>query len=251
MSNNQAGQSTREMQRRRRFARKALGIVALVALVCLVVFNLAGMKIGGLASVIISLSCIVLMKLLGRTAISDVEMILKREKDAARGADSEEKVGVLLDALDRERSQVFHDVVLGPGNIDHVVVRRDGAVFVIETKSHYGKITQDGLQLLRNGRPFEKDFIKQTLNNAVTLGRHLESYAERRIWVNGILCFARGFVQIRGPIRGIQTAPSKWLAEKLHKGEGNVDLADWLWENVGTLLALPTKSAGESPRLDD
>ncbi len=56
-----------------------------------------------------------------------------------RGAMAEEQVGALLDGLPQEKWRVVHDVSLGRGNVDHIVIGPPG-VFTIETKSHPGPI---------------------------------------------------------------------------------------------------------------
>src|ERR1700759_2341184 len=56
-----------------------------------------------------------------------------------RGAVAEERVGGVLDQLDRTRWRVIHDATLGRGNVDHIVIGPPG-VFTIETKSHPGPI---------------------------------------------------------------------------------------------------------------
>src|SRR5205823_4103462 len=56
-----------------------------------------------------------------------------------RGAQGEEHVGALLDALGERGWRVIHDASFGHGNVDHIVVGPPG-VFTIETKSHPGPI---------------------------------------------------------------------------------------------------------------
>lgn len=56
-----------------------------------------------------------------------------------RGATGEEHVGALLDSFCGEDWQVLHDVSLGHGNIDHILIG-PGGVYTIETKSHEGPI---------------------------------------------------------------------------------------------------------------
>ena len=55
-----------------------------------------------------------------------------------RGATGEEEVGELLEGLGGEW-RVEHDVSLGRGNVDHVLVGPAG-VFTVETKSHPGPV---------------------------------------------------------------------------------------------------------------
>jgi len=243
-----AGSSTRERQKARRFDRKALCLFGIAVVVCLMILMLAGLRIGGLVSLAITAACLVFLKYINTDFNAAIDHVLEREKHSTRGAEAEEKVGGLLETLDKKRFQIFHDVVLGYGNIDHILLRRDGAIFIVETKSHFGKISQDGFQLLRDGYPLEKDFIKQTLGQVMRLREQLMGYAGRDLWVNGILCFTKGFIQVRGPIKGIRVVPSKWLLEKLDEGKVNEDLADWLWEYFATLLTLPPKAV-EPPSL--
>ena len=83
----------------------------------------------------------VILQLCALVAISAVERrfvpIVERR---ARGAGAEERVGALLDGLDGW--QVIHDVDLGRGNVDHVVVG-PGGVFTVETKSWKGYFDPD------------------------------------------------------------------------------------------------------------
>lgn len=70
-----------------------------------------------------------------------------------RGASGEELVGGVLEELPGPHWRVLHDVVLGRGNVDHVVIGPPG-VFAVETKSHPGPIRVDRLHgaLLRQAR---------------------------------------------------------------------------------------------------
>jgi hypothetical protein len=57
-----------------------------------------------------------------------------------RGATGEERVGGLLEELaGRDDWHVIHDVSLGRGNVDHILIGPPG-VFTVETKSHPGPI---------------------------------------------------------------------------------------------------------------
>jgi Nuclease-related domain len=58
-----------------------------------------------------------------------------------RGARGERKVGAVLDGLGPEW-HALHDICLGRGNIDHVLVGPAGT-FTVETKSHRGRIPAD------------------------------------------------------------------------------------------------------------
>jgi len=56
-----------------------------------------------------------------------------------RGAAGEELVGVVLEGLREHGWFALHDVQLGRGNTDHVLVGPAG-IFTIETKSHRGRL---------------------------------------------------------------------------------------------------------------
>ncbi len=56
-----------------------------------------------------------------------------------RGATGEEQVGALLEELSEEGWHVMHDVSLGHGNVDHILIGPAG-VFTVETKSHPGPV---------------------------------------------------------------------------------------------------------------
>jgi hypothetical protein len=86
-----------------------------------------------------------------------------REQQAIRGAKAEEAVGAILNRLPGNH-RVLHDVPKQFGNIDHLVFREDGAIFLIESKSHHGEVTVRNDELRRDGRSFERDLVSQTLS---------------------------------------------------------------------------------------
>ncbi len=66
-----------------------------------------------------------------------------------------------LNKLPMDRFIVAHDIKFKYGNIDHLVIRDDGRVFLIETKAYRGKISTDGRHILVNGRLPRKNPICQ------------------------------------------------------------------------------------------
>ncbi len=103
-------------------------------------------------------------------------MLCEREM-LPRAQNAEEKIGALLDQLPADYV-VWHDVKTDGGNIDHLAFRKDGAVFLIETKSHHGNIAQKDGQLCRNGQPLEKKFIGQAHRNVFWLKEFFENAFE-------------------------------------------------------------------------
>lgn len=153
-----------------------------------------------------------------------VAMVLTDDKEdpdkfidrAFQGAEGEEKVELLLSSLPDTYS-VFHDLPCPLGNIDHIVVGPTG-VFVIETKSHRGNIvvSSDG-QLMRNGRPLEKDVVKQVWRQTFWLKETLESRLGETVFIHPFLVFVNGFVRVRNPVKGVTILPGKWLVESMTK----------------------------------
>ena len=125
----------------------------------------------------------------------------KRITDADTGAKAEQAVAEALQELPDDY-YVFHDLEFPGFNIDHVVLGPNG-IFLVETKSQKGNITQNNDALLTNGRKFFKDFLKLCWSQAYSLRDHLGKDRLGELSIKPILCFARGFVEIRGPVRGV------------------------------------------------
>ena len=95
----------------------------------------------------------------------------KRISHADTGAKAEQAVAEALQELPDDY-YVFHDLEFPGFNIDHVVLGPKG-IFLVETKSQNGNITQEHDVLLRNGRKFFKDFLKQCWSQTYSLRDHL------------------------------------------------------------------------------
>lgn len=122
-----AGQHARATQRR--LAKRTIVKVAVV--VSGLVLTIALLGFGWVTSAI-EVGVVLCLVLIDRTASSLVERW-------GRGAAGEELVGQVLEGL-RERGWLaLHDVQLGRGNIDHVLVGPAG-IYTIETKSHRGRL---------------------------------------------------------------------------------------------------------------
>ncbi len=129
------------------------------------------------------------------------------ERTWLAGGRGEEKVGAELEGLREHGFYIFHDVqISGVGNIDHVALGPCG-FFAIETKSHGGKVRVSGGEILRNGRPFEKDFVAQSWRGCFRLRKILNAQ------VVPLLCFTDAFVEGRTFVRGVRVLPLPWLKE--------------------------------------
>lgn len=169
----------------------------------------------------------------------------KRAKDANKGALAEEKVGAKLTALPEEFVS-FHDLAFPGFNIDHVAVG-PGGVFVIETKSHGGKVTNNGNQLLLNGSTPEKDFINQTWSQTYHIKNLLKERLGKEIPVNPVLCFTNAFVQVRGTVKGVSVVNGGYL--NTHIARQKPVLEKSLIAQVVASLKIETRAAEPDKRL--
>ena len=147
------------------------------------------------------------------------EKVQAAEKTWIAGGRAEERVGEELEGLRAHGFYVFHDVALpGVGNVDHVVLGERG-FFAVETKSHAGRVTARGGELFRNGRPFEKDFVKQAWSGCYRLREVLDAD------VTPLLLFTDAFVEGRVYARGVRVLPLKWLTGEILNSNSRHDLA--------------------------
>lgn len=111
----------------------------------LLVLLTAGPILGlrGLALVIVELAAIGLM-------IGANRLYSPRIDNWLQGAEGERNVAAVLEELKADGWQALHDVSLGRGNIDHILVG-PGGIYTIETKSRGGRIEVDriGLNMLK------------------------------------------------------------------------------------------------------
>lgn len=161
----------------------------------------------------LGLPAVIVLVVVFRVVMGELEKsgkhLKKRAKDAHRGARAEEKVEAKLTALPEDFIS-FHDLEFPGFNIDHVAVG-PGGVFVIETKSHGGKITSNGNQLLLNGSTPEKDFINQTWGQTYHIKNLLKDKLGKEIPVHPVLCFTNAFVQVRGTVKGVSVVNGGYL----------------------------------------
>jgi hypothetical protein len=150
-------------------------------------------------------------------ALSSMETLHKREKDALHGAKAEEDVAALLESFCRTGHVLMHDVESAYGNIDHIVLTQSGNIFLIETKGHGGKASLEGQVILVNGRPAEKDFIKQTLSNTYWLKSRLDQITGQDVWINSLIVFANAFVAKPYRAKGITIINKRFLIETLEQ----------------------------------
>jgi hypothetical protein len=123
------------------------------------------------------------------------------DKDAAswsQGAEGEETVGAILEGLASDGWFVLHDVSLGRGNIDHIVVGPAG-IFSIETKSHRGRVNVGHL----DQRMLKQAYAEKKVIETIT-----------QLDVQPLLVFSQAYLVGSVPARraGVTVLPARMLA---------------------------------------
>lgn len=119
-----------------------------------------------------------------------------------RGAAGEEAVGRILDDLAARGWFAFHDISLGRGNVDHIVVG-PGGLFTIETKSHPGRRALDSLD-------------PRMLRQAYAQKKALERVTGKP--VTPLLVFSRAYLEPAvGWARGVTVLPARMLVRHLER----------------------------------
>jgi Nuclease-related domain len=150
--------------------------------------------------------------------------IADRALDARRGAVAEEAIGNLPGELPAGYF-VVNDFVLNRGNIDHIVISTKG-ILTVETKSHRGVVSCEGETLKRDGKPFEKDFIRQAWAEAYSIRDLLTEKGVCNLRPQPVIVFTDADVQVKGKVRGVHIVSSKdfhaflkglpaWMSERL------------------------------------
>ncbi len=153
---------------------------------------------------------------------------LRLFRNARQGAIAEEHIGTLLAGLGPDY-RVMHDLPTRYGNIDHLVISREHGLFVIETKSHRGRVQLTAEKLTVSGRPAEKNFAAQVQNNVTWVKQRLLDHYGIDIWVNAVLVFDRAYVTPMGWWKGMLVVNSKYLIEQLtHSPKRAVDPRLWI-----------------------
>jgi len=171
------------------------------------------------------------------------QVAIREEERADRGAAAEEQIGEILDGLG-EGFEVIHDVETPYGNIDHLVIGQHCGIVLIETKSHHGKVSARGDQLLVNGRLPEKDFIRQSLRNTYWLRQVVEFVTKDKAWITPVIVFTNAFVEVSGTIKGVHVVNVRFLERFLHS---HAEADTSVWEAKEEIKSLLIPHAREDP----
>jgi hypothetical protein len=155
------------------------------------------------------------------------EACADRALDARRGAVAEEAVGNLPGELPAGYF-VVNDFESKRGNIDHIVISTKG-ILTVATKSQKGVVTCEGEMLKRDGKPFEKDFIKQAWAEAYSIRDLLTEKGVCNLRPQPVIVFTEADVQVKEKVRGVKIIGIKdlhafleglpnWMSERLSNG---------------------------------
>ena len=108
-------------------------------------------------------------------------------------------MGQFLQDMQVERLRVFHDVVADGFNLDHVVICARG-VYVVDTKTWRkprsdARITVRALRVTKDGRPVDRDPVRQVIAGAQWLSGVLEAGTGRKFRVQPVLVFPGWMVE--------------------------------------------------------
>jgi Nuclease-related domain len=128
-----------------------------------------------------------------------IMQIRPRLRALQQGIDGEKAVGQFLDRMREQGYQVFHDVLGGGFNVDHVLIG-PGGVFTIETKTWSkpargdARVTYDGIQLLVAGHAPDRDPLVQAKSQAGWMATLLFESTGRQFPVQPVVVFPGWFI---------------------------------------------------------
>jgi hypothetical protein len=134
--------------------------------------------------------------------------IQRRLQNYKLGSQGEKIVGEKLEDLRKEGYKIFHDVVGGNFNIDHIVVSPKG-VFVIETKARSKRkdgstsgrnqseyeIESDGQTITLKGKKPDDEPIKQALKNAEWVRELLKQRIGKEYPITAVIAYPNWYVK--------------------------------------------------------
>lgn len=213
------GKSTRELQRKRYLSKAAIVFfgVGLAFMMYGIFVTLIFPKHQNIIGFLILIATVTIIKIIFSLVEKKGREIQTEIYKATKGAKAEEEIGTILKQLPPQYT-TFHDVPSDHGNIDHLVEYNEGKkIFLVETKSHHGKVTREGDKLLIDGITTQTNFIKQALNNAYWLRDKLKEEMKEHKFINTIIVFTNAYVDNRKPItiKNVHVVNKRFLIDKI------------------------------------
>lgn len=171
-------------------------IIAII--VMSVVYPLYELLGGSGPAIAIHLVFIIILLVLLKGVVQDMQVRLQ-------GAGGELVVRTTLRGLD-DRFRVLGSVVIGnKGDMDFVVVGPTG-VWVIEVKSHKGRIRIEKGQLLRDNKIFDKNFIRQVWGATYALKDALKQRVPMNLHIQPVVVFSSPYAKLGVELNKLEDA---------------------------------------------
>ncbi len=136
-----------------------------------------------------------------------------RERPEGGNGSVEEAPGAMGDNLP-DGYFLVHGFDSVMGKIDRILVCPKG-IFTLETDGCEGEVTFDGEKLLRNGRPFEKDILKQAWAQCFLARNLLGGWGLTSPLPEPVIFFRNAAVRIPGKAKGIEIAGNGQFPQNL------------------------------------
>jgi hypothetical protein len=217
---NKAGVGVRKMEAARWMAALFVMIIMFAGIYLYSKNSKAIATLGIPVSLLVFVGIIYWIKAMGAKADAYADRVL----DARHGAVAEEAVGNLQGELPAGYF-VVHDFVSKRGNIDHIVISTKG-ILTVETKSHRGVVTCEGALLQRDEKPFEKDFIRQALVQAIYIQDIIARQNISAPKPQPVIVFANANVQVRQQVRGVEVIRRRYFPAYLKRLPNRISAGD-------------------------
>ncbi|MEM6519158.1 MAG: nuclease-related domain-containing protein [Cyanobacteria bacterium P01_C01_bin.70] len=142
----------------------------------------------------------------------------RRANHADQGAQGEEEIAQAIADLPAAGWKIEYGLRLGKGlgDVDIVCVSPRNKAYVIDVKSHRGRVIANGQKLYRlmgsHKYAFEKDFLKQVMKQAFQVKQQ-----KQLKFVTPILAFSDAKVTFKGKIQGVYVVEKSRLSYLLNK----------------------------------
>ncbi|MCL4251359.1 MAG: NERD domain-containing protein [Anaerolineae bacterium] len=203
-----AGASVRAMETERKIKALRFMLITIICVGLWAVISLYARSLGISDGVLLLAMPFCLLAI--RLADKHTDKLIALKDRADRGAKAEEVVGELLAELGNDYC-VLHDIECKFGNIDHMVISKTGACFLIETKAHGGRVKIADGRILVNGHEPEKNFTGQTFTNMYWLRDQLHQMTGEKVWIQPLIVFTNAFVERAAPLKGVRVINKKYL----------------------------------------
>lgn len=121
-----------------------------------------------------------------------------------------------------EKFEILENLTInGHGDVDMVIVGPTG-IWMIEVKSHSGRIDFNGEELTRNGEVLEKNFLKQAWAEAYAVRDTLKENLKREFTVQPVVVFSSSDAQMNfgmKPVKGVYVIGLRWLRKLIQGNE--------------------------------